>query len=86
MRDRVQVTDEAVGRLYEIIHGPKRQARLMVLATLRAADAAIQRVRSGEFFGDVAVEISTDSSASRGGLLEPISRGHAAGAVVACVG
>ncbi|MCZ6445856.1 MAG: peptidylprolyl isomerase [Planctomycetota bacterium] len=74
VRDRVQVTDEAVGRLYEIIHGPKRQARLMVLPTLRAADAAIQRVRSGEFFGDVAVEISTDSSASRGGLLEPISR------------
>ncbi len=78
VRDQVQVTDETISRMYEIVHGPKRQARLMVLPTLAWAQRAIDRVRSaGESFGDVAVEVSTDSSAPRGGLLEPISRADA---------
>jgi parvulin-like peptidyl-prolyl isomerase len=46
----------------------------MVLPSLAEAQTALNRVRDGEFFGDVAVEISTDASASRGGLLAPISR------------
>jgi parvulin-like peptidyl-prolyl isomerase len=74
VRDRVEVTDEALRRMYEIIHGPRRQARLMVLPTLVDAQTAIDRVGAGEPFADVAVELSTDSSAARGGLLEPISR------------
>jgi parvulin-like peptidyl-prolyl isomerase len=74
VRDRVVVSDEAVSRMFEIIHGPKRQARLMVLPTLVEAQAAINRVKAGELFADVAVEISNDSSAARGGLLEPISQ------------
>ncbi|MHC4414916.1 MAG: peptidylprolyl isomerase [Planctomycetota bacterium] len=74
VRDEVQVTEEAVRRLHEIIHGAKRQARLMILPTLAETEAALERVESGAFFGDVAVESSTDSSAARGGLLEPISR------------
>lgn len=72
--DRVNVTDEQVRRLYEVTHGPKRQARLMMLPDLSMAQQAIQRVREGRSFADVAVEWSTDQSAARGGLLEPISR------------
>lgn len=74
VRDDVEVTEEAIRRLYQIRHGARRQTRLIVLPTLSETQAAINRVRAGEFFGDVAVEISTDSSAPRGGLLEPISR------------
>ncbi len=74
VRDQARVTDAAVRRLYELIHGPRRQARLMVLSDLATAQAARERVQGGEFFGDVAVELSTDSSAARGGLLEPIAR------------
>ena len=74
VRDDVEVAEEAVRRLYQIRHGSRRQTRLIVLPTLSETQAAINRVRAGEFFGDVAVEISTDSSAPRGGLLEPISR------------
>jgi foldase protein PrsA len=74
VRDRVQITEQAVQTMHEMLHGPKRQARLMILPDLQTAEAAINLVKSGVSFGDVAVEMSTDSSASRGGLLEPISR------------
>jgi foldase protein PrsA len=70
----IEVTDQAVQRLYDIQYGPKRQPRLIVVPTLSEARSAIERLDDGELFGDVAVELSTDSSASRGGLLEPISR------------
>jgi len=73
-RNRVDVTDQAVRRMYDIGYGPKRQPRLIVVPTLNEARAAIERIKQGERFGDVAVEMSTDTSASRGGLLEPISR------------
>ena len=74
VRDRVQVTGAAVAQMYDTLHGPKRQARLITVGDLSAAQAAAGRIRSGEFFGDVAVEMSTDSSAARGGLLQPVSR------------
>ena len=69
----VVISEEAIVRTHQILHGPTRRARLMVLPTLAEAQAAINRVRAGEFFGDVPVDVSTDASASRGGLLAPIS-------------
>ena len=74
VRDRVDINDEAVRRMYDIVHGPKRQARLIIAPALNDAQAAINRVSAGELFADVAVDVSTDTSAARGGLLEPISR------------
>jgi hypothetical protein len=74
VRDRVEINDEAVRRMYDIVHGPKRQARLIIAPGLNEAQAAINRVGAGELFADVAVDVSTDTSAARGGLLEPISR------------
>jgi foldase protein PrsA len=74
VRDRVEITSAAVAGMYDALHGPKRQARLITVGDLAAAQAAIGRISHGEFFGDVAVELSTDSSAPRGGLLEPVSR------------
>jgi hypothetical protein len=77
VRDQVEVADEAVRRMHEVVHGPKRQPRLMILPTLAEARSAISRVNAGEPFTDVALEVSTDASAARGGLLEPISRADA---------
>ncbi len=74
VKDKVDITEEAIGRMHELMHGPKRQARLMVLPDLETAQAAINLVKSGVSFADAAVEMSVDSSASRGGLLEPISQ------------
>ena len=77
VRDRVEINDEAVRRMYDVVHGPRRQARLIIAPALNDAQAAINRVNAGELFADVAVEVSTDTSAARGGLLEPISRADA---------
>ena len=74
VRDQVKVNDAAVEAMYDVVHGPKRQARLMTLADLSSAQGAINLVNSGVSFSDVAVEMSTDISAARGGLLEPIAR------------
>ncbi len=74
VRDQVVISEESVFLTYEVQHGPTRRARLMVLPTLASAQAAIDRVTAGDFFGDVAVEVSTDASAARGGLLARISR------------
>jgi parvulin-like peptidyl-prolyl isomerase len=74
VRDRAEVTEEAVRQMHDVRYGPRRQARLMVLPDRAQAQAAFDRVRQGEPFADVAVDLSTDSSAPRGGLLEPISR------------
>jgi hypothetical protein len=74
VRNNVRITEEAMRNMHELVHGPKRQARLMVLPNLEAAQAAINLVNSGISFADVAVEMSIDSSAPRGGLLEPISQ------------
>jgi len=71
--DDVVVSEEAVLRTYRILHGPTRRARLIVVPTLAAAQDAFNRITAGEFFGDVAAEVSTDVSAARGGLLSPIS-------------
>jgi parvulin-like peptidyl-prolyl isomerase len=72
--DDVVISEEAVVQTYEVLHGPRRRARLIVLPTLNEAQSAINRLHAGEFFGDIAVSVSTDASASRGGLLAPISR------------
>lgn len=74
IRRNVVVSEEAVRNMHELRHGPRRQARIMTLPNLEAAQAALNLINSGVSFADVAVEVSTDSSAARGGLLEPIGR------------
>ena len=74
IRGEVRLNEATIQRMFQMIYGPKRQARLMVVPGLAEAQAAIDRVNRGEAFADVAVQVSTDSSAARGGLLEPVSR------------
>lgn len=74
VRDRVQVTSDMIARTYELVHGPKRQARLITVPTARDADRIRRQLVDGASFVELAVAESTDVSAARGGLLEPISR------------
>jgi hypothetical protein len=74
VRNNVTINEDALRTMHEVVHGARRQARIMVLPDLSTAQAAINLVNSGASFADVAVEMSTDASAARGGLLEPISQ------------
>ncbi|TVQ54414.1 MAG: peptidylprolyl isomerase [Phycisphaerales bacterium] len=75
VRDDVEITDNMVRRTFETLHGPKRQPRLITVASLSKAQQLRERlVERDELFSDLAAEYSTDESAARGGLLEPISR------------
>jgi hypothetical protein len=71
--DRVEVTEMMLREQFDVYYGPTRQARIIVTPTLGQAEAAISEVRSGASFADVATRRSSDLSAARGGLLEPIS-------------
>jgi len=71
---RVQISEDHVLRMYTLVHGPKRQARLIVTSTLDEMEQTLKWLEDGASFSDLAVNMSTDSSAARGGLLEPMSR------------
>jgi parvulin-like peptidyl-prolyl isomerase len=74
VQDRVRVTEEAVRRMHESIHGERRQARILTAPDARSAEIALREIRLGDPFGEVAARRSTDVSAARGGLLEPVGR------------
>jgi len=72
-QDPVEITDEILKEAHAIAHGEKRVARVIVAPSLAAAQRALRLVNGGEPFAQVATELSSDQSAARGGLLEPIS-------------
>jgi hypothetical protein len=73
----VRVTTEAIEQTFQMVHGPRRQGRVIVVAGLREAQQALEEVQEGALFAEVAARHSIDQSAARGGLLEPISRADA---------
>ncbi len=71
---RTAISGQAVRDMYEIRHGDRREARIIVAPTLSDARRARDEiVAGGAAFTEVASRRSTDISAARGGLLEPIS-------------
>ena len=74
VRDEVEVSDSMVRRTFDTLYGPKRQPRLITVASRSEAQQLLERLEREELFSDLAAEYSTDESAARGGLLEPISR------------
>ncbi|GDY04211.1 hypothetical protein LBMAG50_03520 [Phycisphaerae bacterium] len=74
VQNDVKVTPDAVEALMDAAHGPKRQCRVMALPNLKMCAEARARLDAGEPFGEVATDLSTDRSASRGGLVLPVSR------------
>jgi hypothetical protein len=73
-QSELEITDEALAAQHDVLHGPRRRARLAALATLADAEAFRREVEAGASFGELAARRSTDPSAARGGLLEPVSR------------
>lgn len=70
----LEITEEALAAQHDVLHGPRRRARLAALATLADAEAFRREVEAGASFGELAARRSNDPSAARGGLLEPVSR------------
>jgi parvulin-like peptidyl-prolyl isomerase len=77
----VTVSDEEVRQAFDIRHGPRFRTRVIVAATDRAAaeirtelaQAPANLDERSMFFATIAARKSTDASAERGGMLEPIS-------------
>ena len=74
VQEQVKVTPESVDAALDAAHGAKRRCRVIALPDLKACADARRRVEAGEPFGEVAVAMSTDPSAARGGLVNPVSR------------
>jgi parvulin-like peptidyl-prolyl isomerase len=70
----VKVDEVGVSNAFDMLHGPKRVARLAVLGSLAEAEAFAREVQAGRDFSELAVERSLDDGAARGGLLPPIAR------------
>jgi hypothetical protein len=70
----LEITEEALAAQHDVLHGPRRRARIATLASLADAEAFRREVAAGVGFGELAARRSTDPSAARGGLLEPVSR------------
>ncbi len=73
VQPEVNVSSASVAQLYDLIHGPRYQARLITVDSVDEASRISRRLADGERFGDVAATRSTDASAARGGIIEPIS-------------
>jgi foldase protein PrsA len=69
----VRITDSALDQAYAMSFGARFRARLITTAAAADATKLAQEVRAGADFSSLAAERSTDASAARGGLLEPIS-------------
>ncbi len=73
-RRDVRMTEEHIREAFDVAHGPHRVARLLVVTDIAAASEARARMAAGESFAEVAAQLSTDSSADRGGMLAPIAK------------
>ena len=73
----ITITDAEIRTAYDIAHGPRIEARLIVVPSLPEASAIRDRVATAPnpavAFATEAVERSIDPSGVRGGLVDPIS-------------
>lgn len=73
VRDQVTVSETAVQQAYQFRYGSRYQVRLIITDQLSNITTIRGQAINGKSFTDLAIEHSTDSSASQGGLLSPIS-------------
>lgn len=69
----IVMDDEGLRATFDTLHGPKRIARVAVVADLPTAERFLVLVNGGRAFGDVAAELSIDASGPRGGILPPMA-------------
>jgi parvulin-like peptidyl-prolyl isomerase len=73
-RSQSSVGDVEIATAYDLRHGPRRAARIIVLPDLASVQSAMDRLAAGDGFADVAATMSTDPSRDRGGLVSPVAR------------
>jgi peptidyl-prolyl cis-trans isomerase SurA len=73
VQDQVNISNAAIEQRFELDYGPRYDTRIIVVASLREAEQAMQALKNGTSFNEVATQKSIHSSAGRGGLLPPIS-------------
>ncbi len=73
-RDQSSVGEPEIATAHDLRHGPRRNARIIVVPDLTSVQRAMERLAAGESFSDVASALSTDTSRDRGGLVSPVSR------------
>ncbi len=71
--DQVVLNESVIRQAYDLRYGERMPARIIVVDTVDEAAQIIDRLDAGEPFPEVAARFSTDQSASRGGLIEPVS-------------
>ncbi len=70
----VEITPALRDIAFDVAHGPRRDAHIVVVRSLRESESVNRRLESGESMSDLAAEFSIDPSAGQGGLLPPIAR------------
>ncbi len=70
---RVSVTPSALDQARSLRFGERYRVRLITVPTALDATEAIARLKAGESFSALAARLSTDISAARGGVIDPIS-------------
>lgn len=70
---QVAITPAALQQARALRFGERYRVRLIVTTTAHDASQAIARLRAGESFSALAAQISTDVSAVRGGVIDPIN-------------
>ncbi len=69
----ISISEEDLTTAYDLKFGARVRARLILVGTQDAANAAAAKLKAGTPFAEVAGEVSLDPSASSGGLLAPFS-------------
>lgn len=74
IEDEVTITEDALLAAWDRAHGPRREARVIVVPTLLETTSILESLAEGVDFAALAAARSTDASASAGGLVEPVAR------------
>ena len=73
VQDEVEVKETDVRQAYDILYGPRYEARLIVVDSAGVASRVAREARAGRRFVDLVRQYSTDPSRANAGLIGPIS-------------
>jgi len=70
----IRPDENAIERIHDVRHGPRRQVRVIASPSLAEAEAVARELADGGEFAELAYRRSTDPSRSAGGLVPPVTR------------
>jgi foldase protein PrsA len=68
-----ELSDLALRQEFEVLYGTRYEIRIITVESPTKAQEVLRRLRGGETFTDLAVQLSTDASRQQGGLLSPFN-------------